>query len=142
MKAAAAVAAAAGPVDIEAHAAVLSARSAYFQTVLTGEWVEAAARRVELAVADAQELEDLKLLVELSYSGDYMRQDGALLPLDTQLRLGVLADSLVFVDAVDQVVESLPLELSVEGAVELFGELPPVLQEHLGMPAALEAVAG
>ena len=61
----AAAAAAATPVadaytDIKAHVLVLCTLSPYFDRALGGEWAEAAERRVELTVADEQELEDLE----------------------------------------------------------------------------------
>jgi hypothetical protein len=105
--------------DIQAHSLVLRTRSPYFDKSLDGEWAEAAARRVELTVPDQQAAEDLKLLIELSYLDSYVLDDGEqLLPLDTRVRLAVRADSLEFVEAVDQIVESLPLELDFEGAIK------------------------
>jgi hypothetical protein len=119
---------------------VLRSRSLYFDKSLDGEWAEAAARRVELTVLDQQAVEDLKLLIKLSYSDSYVLADGEkLLPLDSRLRLAVRADSLEFVEAADQIVESLPLELGFEGAIKC-QELPPMLEQHAGIGAARKQV--
>ena len=52
---------------------------------------------------DEQAVEDLELRVALSYSTSFSHDGGQLLPLDTRLRLAARADSLEFVEAVDQV---------------------------------------
>jgi hypothetical protein len=94
---------------ISAHAVVLCAQSAYFDKCLGGDWAESEERVVKLTVENDQELEDLRLLIMLSYSDSYIHgDDGALLPLDTRVRLGVLADAHEFVGALGQVVESMP----------------------------------
>lgn len=50
-------------------------------------------------------MDDLKLLVELSYLDSFVHGDNEkLLPLATRLQLAVRADALEFVDAVEQVV--------------------------------------
>ena len=87
--------------DIRAHAILLSASSPYFDKALSGEWAEAVERRIELEVMNEQELEDLQLLVKLSYSSSYTHDGDQLLPLETRLRLAMRADALEFVGAVD-----------------------------------------
>jgi hypothetical protein len=122
--------------DIPTHSLVLCARSPYFDKALGGDWAESEQRRVEVTVENEQELEDLKLLIKLSYSDSYTHDDGRLLPLETRLRLAARADGLKFVEAVDQIVESLPLELGFEDAQSCLDALPPVVEEHPGMAAA------
>ena len=90
---------------IKAHSVVLCSQSAYFDKCMEGEWTEAAEVRVEVTVPDEQAGEDLKLLIKLSYSDSYIHDESELLPLETRLRLGVLADGFEFVAAVEQVVE-------------------------------------
>jgi hypothetical protein len=46
---------------------------------------------------DEQALEDLQLLIKLSYSDSYTHDDGQLLPLEMRLRLAVRAAGLEFV---------------------------------------------
>ena len=82
--------------DIKAHSLVLRTLSPYVDGALSGDWTEAAERRIELTVADEQELEDLKLLIKLSYSDSYTHEGGQLLPIETRLRLAVRADALEF----------------------------------------------
>ena len=96
---------------------------------------------MELAVEDEQAVEDLKLLIKLSYSTSFTHDDGQLLPLDTRLRLAARADSLEFVEAVDQVVASLPLGLDFEGATTCLAAVPAALEEHAGMEAVRKQVA-
>ena len=129
--------------DIKAHSVVLSASSAYFDRALSGEWTEAAKRRVELTVDDEEELEDLKLLIKLSYTDSFNRVKGELLPFQTRVRLAVRAGALEFVEAVDRIVASLPRGLDMEGALlcmENEGRLPPTLEAHAGMSALQEEV--
>ncbi len=138
-----ATAAAADPVeytDIKAHSLVLRTHSPYFDKGLSDDWAEAAERRVELAVEDEQAVEDLKLLIKLSYSTSFTHDGGQLLPLDTRLRLGARADSLEFVEAVDQMVASLPLGLGLEGATTCLAAVPAALEEHPGMEAVRKQV--
>ena len=142
-KAAAAADAADRYTDIKAHAFMLSANSAYFKKALSGEWTEASERRVELSVKDEQELEDLKLLIKLSYTDSYTHDGGGqLLPLATRLRVAVRADGLEFVEALDQVVASLPLGLDFAGVLACLNELPPQLAMHGGMAAAKRGMVG
>jgi hypothetical protein len=120
--------------DIPAHSLVLRAWSPYFDKCLSGDWAESAERRVEVTVENVQELEDLQLLIKLSYSDSYTHDDdGALLAFDTRVRLGVRADALEFVDALTQLVESLPQ--GFEGAMTCLDDLPPALEAHPGMSA-------
>ncbi|KAI9029153.1 hypothetical protein DFJ74DRAFT_477614 [Hyaloraphidium curvatum] len=121
-------------VDIRAHTNVLCARSDYFAKCLSGDWVEAERRRVELALPDEQALEDLKLLFKLSYSDSFVRDGGKLLPLDVRLRLAERADALEFVDAVENIVVSLPEGLDFDAAVKCVSELPAFLEEHPLLP--------
>jgi hypothetical protein len=124
--------------DIPTHSLVLCARSAYFEKSLSGDWAEAAERRIELTVENEQELEDLKLLIKLSYSASYTHDGGQRLPHETRLRLVVRADALEFVEAVDQIIESLkllPQEMGLEGAITCLTELPATLQTRPGMAA-------
>ena len=130
-----------GYTDIKAHSLVLRTHSPYFDKGLSGDWAEAAERRVELAVEDEQAVEDLKLLIKLSYSTSFTHDGGQLLPLDTRLRLAARADSLEFVEAVDQVVASLPLGLDFEGATTCLAAVPAALEEHAGMEAVRKQVA-
>ena len=138
-KAAAAAAAAAADADrftdIKAHSVVLSARSDYVEACLRGEWAEAAERRVELTVPDEQALEDLRLLIKLSYSASYTYEGEQLLPLATRLQLAVRADAPEFVQAVEAVVESLAEGFDFEAAQALMDDLPPVVEAHPGMAA-------
>jgi hypothetical protein len=128
--------------DIKTHSLVLRTRSLYFDRALSGEWTEAAERRVELEVADEQELEDLKLLIKLSYSDSYTQDNGLLLPLATRLRLAMRADWLEFVEALDQIVASLAEGLDFEGAlVCMGGGLPPVVEAHPGIALARTKMA-
>lgn len=104
--------------------------SPYFDRALSGEWVEAAERRVELEVPSEQELKDLKLLIKLSYSDCYTHDGGRLLPLATRLRLAVRADTLEFVDALDEIVASLLEGLGFEKVSTcMFQEEPAFLVE-------------
>jgi hypothetical protein len=127
------------PTDIKAHSLVLRTRSPYFDKSLSGEWAEAAERQVELTVEDKQALQDLKLLIKLSYSDSYTHENGRLLPFDTRLRLAARADSLEFVEAVDQVVASLPLGLDFSALITcLEMDLPRAMADHPGMLHARE----
>ena len=131
--------AARGSADIPAHSLVLCARSTYFDRSLGGDWAEAAEQRVELALESTQALDDLKLLIKLSYSDSYTHDDGQLLPPSTRLRLAALADALEFVEAVDQLLvslNSLPHEIGIETALARLDELPPALHAHPGTVAA------
>ena len=127
--------------DIKAHALVLCTLSPYFDKALSGDWAEAAERRVELEVEDEQELADLRLLINLSYSDSYSHDNGQLLPIDTRLRLATRADALEFVGAVDQIVASLPEGLDFEGAMACMGGLPPAVEAHLGIALARTRMA-
>ena len=128
--------------DIKAHALVLRTLSPYFDRALSGEWAEATERRVELTVDNEQELEDLRLLIELSYSDSYTHNEfGELLPIETRLRLAVRADGLEFVGAVDQIVASLAERLDVEGAFKCIHELPSTIKQHAGMVAVWDKAA-
>lgn len=120
------------------HSAVLCSRSEYFNACLSGAWAEAAERRVEVTVEDEQAVEDLRLLVKLSYTYSYASLDRRLLPLDQRLRLALLVDRFAFEGAVAQVVESLPEKLDLEGTVALLQNLPPQLEQH---PAMAESMA-
>ena len=123
--------------DIRALTAILCVRSEYFEKALSGEWVEARERRVELVVHDAQELEDLKLLLKLSCMPDYTCDDGKRLPFATRVRMAVLADSFMFAEAVDQIIESLPLDADFDNAVAFVeGRLLPTLEHHPGVAEA------
>ena len=108
-------------------------QSAYFDRALSGQWTEATTRRMELTVEDEQELEDLKLLIKLCYSDSFAHDGGRLLPWATRVRLAVLADGFELVEAVKQVVESLPLVLSFEAAQVCLDGLPPALEAHPSM---------
>ena len=143
-KAAAAAAAAAVAdvyTDIKTHSLVLRTHSTYVDRALGGEWIEAAERRVELTVADEQELEDLKLLIKLSYSETYTHDNGLLLLLAMRLRLAACADGLEFVEAVDQIVASLAEGLDFEGALACMAGLPPALEAHPGIAPARRGMA-
>jgi hypothetical protein len=129
-----------GYTDIKAHSLVLRTRSLYFDKGLSGDWAEAAEQRVELTVENEQAVEEVKLLIKLSYSDSYTRDDGRLLPVDVRMRLGVRADSLEFVEAVDEVVKSLPLELDFAGAVTCLEQLPMALETHRDMAAVRSQV--
>lgn len=59
--------------DILCHAIILSACSPYFDTSLSGEWNEAQTKTVEVVLENDQAVEDMKLLIKLSYSGNYAR---------------------------------------------------------------------
>ena len=59
----------------------------------------------------------------------------------TRLRLAERANDLEFVEAVDQIVESLPLELGFETALTLMDGLPPVVEAHPSMVAVRRQVA-
>jgi hypothetical protein len=96
---------------------------------------------VELAVEDEQAVEDLKLLIKLSYSTSFTHDGGQLLPFDTRLRLAARADSLEFVEAVDQVVPSLALGLDFEKATTCLAAVPAALEEHPGMEAVRKQMA-
>lgn len=73
----------------------------------------------------------MRLLIKLSYSESYTHADGRLLPLHTRLRLAVWADALDFVEALEQLVASLPVGLDLAAAAELgLGDLPPAVQLH------------
>lgn len=56
-------------------------------------------RCIELTVDDEQELEDLKLLINLSYTDSFNRVKGEMLPFLTRLRLAVRADACLWTEA-------------------------------------------
>lgn len=104
-------------------------RSPYFKKALAGEWAEEVERRVELMVANEQELEELKLLIKLSYTDSYAHDGGELLPFDTRIRLAARADSYEFVGAVNQIIKSLPHNATLEEALTLINDLPLALHQ-------------
>ena len=120
--------------DIKVHAGIVSARSAYFDRALSGEWAEAAERRVELTLEDEQELEDLKLLIKLAYTDSYTRDGGKLLSFDTRLWLIARANALEFVEAMDELVGSLLEGLTFLRAMTCLEGLPPAVEQHARFP--------
>lgn len=54
------------------------------------------------------------------------------------MRLGVLADAFEFVDALKQLGESLPMDLTAEGALAWVEGLPPALEQHPSMEGMKE----
>lgn len=77
-----------------------------------------------------QQLEDVKLLIKPCYTDSYTHDGGQLLPLETRLWLALRADALAFVEAVEQVVDSLPVGLDFAGALKCATDLPPALESH------------
>jgi len=65
--------------DILCHANVLCARSPYFESCLDGEWSEAQIKTVEIVLANDQAVQNMKLLIKLSYSGSYIYDEEELL---------------------------------------------------------------
>ena len=65
--------------DILCHANVLCARSPYFESCLDGEWSEAKIKTVEIVLANDQAVQNMKLLIKLSYSGSYIYDEEELL---------------------------------------------------------------
>jgi len=55
--------------DILCHAVILSSRSPYFDSALSRGWSEGEKKVGEIALADEAAVEDLKLLLRLSYGG-------------------------------------------------------------------------
>jgi hypothetical protein len=49
---------------------ILAMRSKYFASALAGGWKEGETKVVEIAMADAAAVRDLKLLLKLSYGGN------------------------------------------------------------------------
>lgn len=130
------------PTDIKAHSMVLRTTSPYFEACLRGEWTEATERRVELEVENEDGLEELKLLIKLSYTNSYTHDElGELLPISTRLGLAMWADALEFVGALDQLVASLPEGLDVEGAHKCMKRLPATVGAHAGMGAVWDKAA-
>lgn len=86
--------------DFKVYSRILCARSRHIAACMNGQWAEAAEQRVELTVANEQQLGDIDLLLKLTYSDSYTRDGGRLLPLAMRLRLAVRADALEFVGAV------------------------------------------
>jgi len=100
-----------------------------------GEWAESGEGRVEVTVPNEQAVEDLRLLIKLCYSDSFAYDEGQLLLFDARVRLGLLADGFEFVNALQQQLESLPLELDFEAAQTCLDDLPPALEAHSAMAA-------
>jgi len=118
-------------VDIPCPSMILTARSGYFNAALNGVNVENQQKTVEVALADAQAVEDLKLLVKLSCGLSYVEDSGVRLPMSTRLRLAFLGNAFEFVECVQECLQSLSEEeLTLEGAFTLLDEMPEELWEH------------
>lgn len=89
-------------VDIPYHSVVLTARSAYFNSSLGGEWVENQKKIVEIALEDQQAVDDLRLLLKLNYSSSCINDNGCAIDKPTRLRLIFLANAFEFKEAVKE----------------------------------------
>lgn len=118
-------------IDIRCHSIVLAARSPYFKAALDRGWVEARDKVVQLALANGQSVEDLKLLFKLSYGATYIKEDGVLIDKATRMRLAFLANALEFGDCIDECIASLSDKLTLEDALTcLEKDVPEELREH------------
>jgi len=93
--------------------------------------VENQQKTVKVALADAQAVEDLKLLVKLSCGLSYVEDSGVRLPMPTQLRLAFLGNAFEFMECVQECLQSLSEEeLTLECVITLLDEMLEELWEH------------
>lgn len=126
--------------DIAAHANVLCSQSPYFDRCLGGDWAESVEGRVDVTVPNEQAAEDFRTLIKLCYSDSFAYDKDQLLPWGTRMRLGVLADAYEFVDALQQLVESLPVNLDFQAAFYCLDDLPAPFENHPSMAAVRRQV--
>lgn len=122
-------------ISIPVHTLLLCSRSPYFASALTGgTYQEAQTKTVEITLADKEAVEDLKLLIKLSYGASYMRDGDALVPRATRPRLLHLANASEFRDALTEILPSLGEDLSsLEEAITCLEEIPQALSAHEAM---------
>ena len=86
---------------------------------------------MEIVLADAQAVEDFRLLIKLSCGSSYVQEGDVRLPIAMRLRLAFLADAFEFVDCVQECPQSLKEEgLGLEDACNLLDEMPKGLWGH------------
>lgn len=86
---------------------------------------------MEITLADAQAVEDFRLLIKLSCGLSYVQEGDVRLPMTIRLRLAFLANAFEFVDCVQECLQSLSEdELTPEEACSLPNEIPQELWEH------------
>ena len=86
---------------------------------------------MEIVLADAQAVEDLRLLIKLSCGVSYVEDSGMRLPNSTRLRLAFLGNAFEFVDCVQECLQSLSEEdMTLADALSLLDEMPEELWEH------------
>ena len=82
-------------------------------------------------LADAQAVEDFRLLIKLSCGASYVQEGDVRLSVAIRLRLAFWANAFEFVDCVQECLQSLSEEqLAVGDALSLLEEMPEELWEH------------
>jgi hypothetical protein len=100
---------------------------------LGGQYVEAQAKVIEIALVDDQALEDFKLLLKLNYGASFVEDDGLPLPKATRLRLLVLASAFDFQDCIYEFLNSMGDGLSFAEAISCLSDVPDEVQGHAAM---------
>lgn len=95
---------------------------------------------VELELSDDEAIDDMRLLLRLTYGPTYTSDAGVLLDLSTRLRLAVLGNALEFVDCVEECLRSVVTNLTFIEALTCLDEIPEELRPHAaiaGLPTAV-----
>jgi len=115
-------------VDIPCYSPILKSRSRYFKAAFSSAYVENQQKIVEIVLADAQAVEDLRLFIKLSCGVSYVEDSGMRLPNSTRLRLAFLGNAFEFVDCVQECLQSLSEEdMTLADALSLLDEMPEEL---------------
>jgi len=100
-------------------------RSRYLDAALSGSFVESQRETMEVTVADAQTVEDFRLLIKLSCGLSYVQEGDVRLPTTIRLRLAFLGNAFECVNCVQECLQSLSEEdLTLEAAFDSQNEMP------------------
>lgn len=123
--------------SMKLHGAVLASRSPYFLRALTS-FRESTDKTIVLRLKDEEAVQDMKLLLKLTYTASYVKDNGRPLDKLQLLRLLRLADANEMTDCVVECAVALCPVADYDEAVQICQAIPDSVLSHRGLEPLLK----
>lgn len=120
------------------HGAVLAPRSPYFLRALTSGFRESTDKTIVLRLEDEDAVEDMKLLLRLTYTSSYTQIGGGPFDKPQLLRLLRLADGFEMTDCMAECAVALRPMADYDEALHIFQTIPDSVLGHDGLASLLK----